>query len=97
MNTCGRQNSGKPIEKTINQVRQRRRMGREMRLTAKIGEYDMEQVFLDLGSDVNVLPKKTWELMGKPKLIWSPIQLRLANQQKIIPLGSMSRVPINLD
>jgi len=33
------------------------RTGREMRLTVKIGEYEMDQVILDLGSDANVLPK----------------------------------------
>ena len=51
------------------------RTGREMRLTAQIGEYKMDQVILDLGSDVNVLLKKTWECMGRPVLQWSPIQL----------------------
>ena len=40
--------------------------GRDMRLIVKIGEYEMDQVILDLGSDVNVLPKKTWECMGRP-------------------------------
>ena len=45
----------------------------EMRLGAKIGEYEMDQVILDLGSDVNVLPKKTWEHMGRPMLQWSSI------------------------
>ena len=35
--------------------------GREMRLTAQIREYEMDQVILDLGSDVNFLPKQTWE------------------------------------
>lgn len=33
------------------------RTGREMRLTVQIGEYEMDQVILDLGLDVNVLPK----------------------------------------
>lgn len=33
------------------------RIGREMRLTTQIGEYEMDKVFLDLGLDVNVLPK----------------------------------------
>ncbi len=33
------------------------RIGREMRLTVQIGEYEMDQVILDLGLDVNVLPK----------------------------------------
>lgn len=61
--------------------------GREMRMTVQIGEYEMDQVILDLGSDANVLPKKTWKHMGKPALQWSSTQLRMANQQKILPLG----------
>ena len=48
-------------EKTINRVR---RTGREMRLNVQIGDYDMTDVILDLGSEVNVLTKKTWEQMG---------------------------------
>jgi len=32
-------------------------MGCERRLTTHIGEYKMDQVILDLGSDVNVLRK----------------------------------------
>ena len=32
-------------------------MGREMRLTAQVGEFEMDEVILDLGSDVNVLTK----------------------------------------
>ena len=35
--------------------------------------------------------------MGKPSLVWSPIQLRLANQQRIVPLGRLLSVPINID
>lgn len=46
---------------------------REMGLTMQIGEYEMDQVILDLGSDMNVLPKKTWECMGRPVLQCSPI------------------------
>ena len=41
------------------------RTGREMILTTQIGEYEMDQVILDLGLDANVLPKHTWEHMGK--------------------------------
>ena len=33
------------------------RKGHEMRFTTQIGEYEMDQVILDLGSDANVLPK----------------------------------------
>ena len=57
--------------KSVHKVR---RTGREMRLNAQIGEYDMTDVILDLGSEVNVLTKQiTWEQMGKPTLDWSPI------------------------
>lgn len=46
---------------------------REMMLTTYIREYEMDLMILDLGSDVNVLPKQTWERMGRPALQWSPI------------------------
>ena len=62
------QSSGQ--EKAVNRVR---RTGREMRLNAQIGEYDMTAVILDLGSAVNFLTKQTWEQIGKPTLDWSPI------------------------
>ena len=68
-----------------------------MRLNAQIGEYDMTDIILDLGSEVNVLTKKTWEQMGKPTLDWSPIQLRLSNQQKIVPLGKLPSVSVDID
>ena len=71
--------------------------GREMRLSVQIGEYDMIDVILDLGSEFNVLPKQNWGQMGKPSLDWSPIQLRLANQQNIVPLGRLLSVPIDID
>lgn len=35
--------------------------------------------------------------MEKLKLASSPIQLRLANQQRVIPLGHLSSVPVDLD
>ena len=57
------------------------RTGREMIFIAQIGEFEMDEVVLDLGSKVNVLTKQTWEEMGSPQLAISPIHLRLANQQ----------------
>ena len=62
-----------------------------------IGSYEMDEIVLYLGSEVNVMTKKTWEIMAKPKLAFSPIQLRLANQQRVIPLGHLSSVPMDLD
>ena len=46
-----------------------------MRLTAQIGEFEMDEVILYLGSEVNVLTKQTWERMGSPKLAKSPMHL----------------------
>jgi hypothetical protein len=51
---------------------------------------------LDLGSDVNILPKKTWEALGKPRLTYSPIQLRMENQYCIFPIGRLENVEINV-
>lgn len=46
---------------TINKIyKNKKRTGREMRLTAQIGAYEMDQVILYLGSDANVLPKQKW-------------------------------------
>ena len=56
----------------------------------------MDNVILDLGSNVNALPKKMWEIMGKPKLIWSLVQLRLANQHKIVSIGRLMGVHVNI-
>ncbi len=66
-------------------------------MTVQIGEYEMDQVILDMGSDANVLPKQTWERMWRPALQWSPIQLRMLNQQKIIPMGWLQGVTIDIE
>ena len=34
--------------------------------------------------------------MGKPRLEWSPIQLRLANQVKVLPIGWLSNFSIDV-
>jgi hypothetical protein len=65
--------------------RRKRRTGREFWLNAHLDEYEIRDVMLDLGSDVNIFPKKTWEAMGKPKLFYSPIQLWMVNQYCIYP------------
>ena len=68
-----------------------------MWLSVVIGTYEMDEVVLDLGSEVNVMTKQTWEIMAKLKLTFSPIQLRLANQQRVITLGRLSSVLVDLD
>ena len=68
-----------------------------MWLTTQIGEYEMDQVIFDLGSDVSVLLKQTWERMGRPRLQWSPIQLRMVNHKKIIPMRCLYGVTVDIE
>jgi hypothetical protein len=35
--------------------------------------------------------------MGKPKLIYSPIRLRMANQQVVSPFGRLEHVPVDIN
>ena len=35
--------------------------------------------------------------MGKPKLINSPIRLRMVNQQAVSPFGRLEHVPVDID
>jgi hypothetical protein len=43
------------------------------------------------------MTKKTWALMGKPKLIYSPIRLNMANQQVVSPFGRLEHVPVDIN
>ena len=84
-------------ERRVNQVKKKFKTRRELRMTAQIGDYDMDYIILDLGSDVNILTGQHWESMGNPCLDWSPIQLRLANQEKVLLIGRLSQVPIDIE
>ena len=57
----------------------------------------MDYLILDPGSDVNILTRQTWECMNKPQLDWSPIQLRLANHSKVLPIGRLTQVPVEVE
>ena len=35
--------------------------------------------------------------MGKPRLDWSPIQLQLSNQAKVLPIGRLSNVTVDVE
>jgi len=43
----------------VNHVRQRIRMNQEFMLDVCIGGYDTKETILDLGSDFNVMPRRT--------------------------------------
>jgi hypothetical protein len=57
----------------------------------------MGNIILDLGSDVNIFPKKTWEAMGEPTLGYSAIQLKLENHHRVIPIGRLKNIIVDLD
>jgi hypothetical protein len=61
----------------MNHVRKKRRTSREFRLNENIVDFNMGNIILDLGFEVNVLLKKKREAMGETTLGYSPIQLKL--------------------
>jgi len=67
------------VVKDIKQVSKKFKISQEFRINAQIGDYDIENIVIYLGSYGNVMPKRTWEIMGKPKLVWSPITLKMEN------------------
>jgi hypothetical protein len=94
---CNTWVEGKLEKKTINHLHTRIRTSREFRLNANIGDFKMGYVILDLGSELNVLPKKTWQWMGEPTLVYSHVQLKLANQLRVLPIGRLKGVTVDLD
>jgi hypothetical protein len=57
----------------------------------------MGDIILDLGSEVNVLPKTTWKCMGEPTLGYSTVQLKLANKYRFLPIGRLKGVAVDPD
>ena len=62
-----------------------------------MGDYDIDYIILNLGSGVNILIRKTWEIMKKLRLDWSPIQLRIANQSKVLLIGQLTQVSVKVE
>ena len=58
--------------------------------------HDNKNVMLNLGFDVNIFMKKSWESMGSPTLVYFPIQLRMENQYHILPIGRLENVEVGL-
>jgi hypothetical protein len=94
---CNPEEEMKLEKKIVNHVHRKTRTNREFRLNTNIVYFNMGDIILDLGYEVNVLPKKTWECIGEPTLGYSPIQLKLANQHRVIPIGRLKCTPMDLD
>lgn len=58
--------------------------------------FQITDMMLDLGSDVNLLPKKTWKAMGNLKLKYSLIQLRMENQYCILPIERLENLELDV-
>ena len=60
---CSLETEEKIEPTTVNHLHTRIRTSKEFRLNANIGDFNMGDIILDLGFEVNVLPKKTWKCM----------------------------------
>ena len=52
---CQPSSSVSSAQRAVHNIMGHTRTGREMRLIAQVGEFEMDEVILDLGSEVNVL------------------------------------------
>lgn len=85
------------LERHTKRVRSnKKRTGREFRIDAQIAGFQIKDTMLDLGSDINILPRKMWEELGKPQLTFSPIQLLMANQYYIFPIGILEDIEVDV-
>ena len=66
-------------------------------MNVHIGDYEVDSVILDLGSEVSILTKQTWKLMGNPTLGWLPVHLPLANQVNVQPIGRISNLVVDIE
>ena len=66
-------------------------------MNIQIEDYEVDSIILDLGSNANILTKKTWKLMGNPTLGCSLVQLHLANQANVHPIGRVSNLVVNIE
>ena len=62
-----------------------------------ISDFNVDSVVLDLGSNVNILMKKTQERMGKPQLVWSLVKPRLVNQAKVSPISIVCHLRVEFE
>jgi hypothetical protein len=94
---CTKKSEGKLEDRIVNHLHARRRTNIEFILNANIRYFNMGDVILDLAFEVNVLPKKTWQCMGEPTLGYSLIQLKFENQHKVLPIGRLKGVIVDMD
>jgi hypothetical protein len=60
----------------------------------KFDGFMIPQEMVDFGSQMNILPKETWNKMGRPNLIRSKKFLKVADQLFIEPISILKNVKI---
>lgn len=84
-------------QKYIRRVKiNKRRTGKVFRVNNQVVGFQIKDTMLDLGLDVNILPREVWEALGKVRLTYLPIQLCMANQYCIVPVGRLEEVEFNV-
>jgi hypothetical protein len=94
---CSIETEGKLEQKSVNHLHTRRRTSRELMLNANIRYFNMGDIILDVEFEANVLPKNTWQCMGETTSGYSPVQLKLENQHKVLLIGRLKGVTVDLD
>ena len=75
----------------------KRKTRKKMHMNIHIGDYEIDLVILDLRLDVNILTNQTWKKMRRATLGWSLVQLRLANQAKVQPIGHVWNLVVGVE
>lgn len=65
INKCAGKENAPDGHRAVHKIGKHKERTCEMRLIVQIGDYEMDRVILDLGSDAKVFPKQTWERMGR--------------------------------
>ena len=88
--TTGTWESSDATHKYIRRIKiNKRRTGKEFRVNTQVVGFQIKDTMLDLRSNVNIFPRKTWEALGRLKLTYSPIQLCMAKQYYIKDLHKL--------
>ena len=61
-----------------------------------VNGYNIPQVVVDFGLQVNVLPRSTWIKISRPQLLESGIYIRLADQGLIAPIGVLKKAETSI-
>lgn len=81
------------LDRQTNKIKRTRSMiGQEFGLSTQINHFEVMNVMLDLGSDVNALSNKSWEALGHPKLVYSRMQLQMDNQYCTYLVGGLDNL-----